>query len=109
MKTKLLAGLLLAGSAAFAGGNVSIGVSIGNGPGYGYAQSYAYRPPPAPAPRVVYARPPMPAPGYYWVDGYYYPQGKHYRWRNGYWARPEHGRNRWEAPRYNNGRYYNGY
>jgi hypothetical protein len=107
MKTKLLAGLLLAGSAAFAGGNVSIGVSIGGGPGYGYAPAYAYMPPPPP-PRAYYSRPRMPGPGFVWVDGFWAPHGKKYKWTNGYWVRhPRRGAD-WVAPRYSNIRYYGG-
>src|ERR1041384_5998095 len=67
MKTKLLVGLLLGGSALFAATHVSIGIGVG---GYGYA------PPPAvayaPAPPVVAYAPPCPGPGYTWVDGYWY-------------------------------------
>ncbi len=112
MKTKLLAGLLLVGSAAFAGGSrVSIGVNIGGGPGYGYAPApaYSYLPPPPPMPRGAYNRPPMPGRGYVWVDGFWSPNGRQYRWTQGYWMRPPQGRGRWVAPRYQGNRYYNGY
>ncbi len=53
MKTKILAGLLLAGSVAFAAPRVSFGIGIG-----------------APAP-VVVAAPPCPGPGYVFVDGFW--------------------------------------
>jgi len=53
MKTKILAGLLLAGSAAFAAPRVSFGIGFG-----------------VPAP-VVVAQPPCPGPGYVFVGGYW--------------------------------------
>jgi hypothetical protein len=53
MKTKILAGLLLAGSVAFAAPRVSFGIGIG-----------------VPAPIVV-AAPPCPGPGYVFVGGYW--------------------------------------
>jgi hypothetical protein len=53
MKTKILAGLLLAGSVAFAAPRVSFGIGIG-----------------VPAPIVV-AAPACPGPGYVFVDGYW--------------------------------------
>jgi hypothetical protein len=55
MKTKILAGLLLAGSVAFAAPRVSFGIGIG-----------------VPAP-VVVAAPPCPGPGYVLIDGYWRP------------------------------------
>jgi len=57
MKTKILAGLLLAGSTMFAAPRVSFGINIGV---------------PAPvvvAPPVVAAVPPCPGPGYVFIDG----------------------------------------
>jgi hypothetical protein len=53
MKTKILAGLLLAGSAAFASPRVSFGIGIG-----------------VPAP-VVVSEPPCPGPGYVFVNGFW--------------------------------------
>src|SRR5438046_4254332 len=81
MKTKLLAGLLLAGSSLFAGTHVSIGIGVGAG-GYGY---YA-------APPVVAYATPCPGPGYAWVDGYWYQAGPRRLWRDGDWAAPVYGR-----------------
>ncbi|HEY1239990.1 MAG TPA: hypothetical protein VGF16_05510 [Bryobacteraceae bacterium] len=72
MKKKLIATMLLAGSALFAETHFSIGVGVG---------APAYYPP---APPVVVARPPMPGPGYTWVDGY----RNNGVWMNGYWAPP---------------------
>ena len=59
MKTKILAGLLLAGSTMFAAPRVGFGISIGA---------------PAPvvvAPPVVAAVPPCPGPGYVFLNGYW--------------------------------------
>jgi len=55
MKTKLLVGLLLAGSSLFAETHFSIGIGLGGGYGGYYA--------PYPPPVYVYA-PPYPGPGY---------------------------------------------
>lgn len=104
MKTKILAVMLLASSAAFARSHVSIGIGVNVGPAYG---GYYVAPPPPPPP-VMYA-PPMPAPGYVWVPGYYAYSGSRYVWNNGYWNRPPRGNARWVAPRYKKGRYQNGY
>ena len=94
MKTKLLAGFLLAGSCLFAAPRISIGVGVGVPVGAFYAPAPvyaapayvapAYVPPPAP----VYA---APAPGYTWVDGYWYGVGPRRVWRAGYWAAPRGG------------------
>ena len=93
MKTRLLALMFLAGTAAFAGPRVFVGVGFG-----APAPVVAYAPPPAPV--VRYAVPPSPGPGYAWVGGYYYPVGPRYVWRPGYWA---------HRPRYYSGHYYGGY
>jgi len=104
MKIKLLALLLLAGGAVFAGPRLAIGVGVGGY--YGPAPVYAYAPPPVPVPAYV---PPYPRPGYAWVGGYYYPVGRRWGWRAGYWARPPYVGARWYAPRYYAHRYYGGY
>ena len=78
MKTKLIAGFLLAGSCLFAAPRIAIGVGVGVGvpvPAYGYV---------APAP-VYVAPPPIPGPGYTWVAGFW---GPGHVWRQGYWAAP---------------------
>jgi len=90
MKKKLLALMLLGGASGFA--EVSIGVRIG-------------APPPA---RVVRFRPASPGPGYFWVDGYWYPVGNRYRWHNGYWTRPPYVGSYWVAPHYESGRFFDG-
>jgi hypothetical protein len=100
MKKSLLVLLLLASSSAFAATHFSIGIGVG--PAYGY---YAAPPPPPP----VYYAPPSPGPGFVWVSGYYYPVGRRYEWRQGYWTRPPRGHVRWVAPRYQRGRYFSGY
>ena len=91
MKTKLIAGLLLAGSSLFAAPRVAVGIGVGFG-------APAYRCGPAPA--AYYAAPapvyPAPGPGYTWTAGYWYGVGPHRVWRPGYWV----------APR---GRYYYGH
>jgi hypothetical protein len=104
MKTKLMALLLLAGSALMAGPRVFVGV------GAGYAAPapvYAYGPMPAPVYSSYVA--PCPGPGYSWVGGYWYPSGARYGWHAGYWARPAFAGARWAAPRYHAHRYYGGY
>jgi hypothetical protein len=69
MKTKILAGLLLAGSAAFAAPRVAFGIGIG-----------------VPAP-VVVAAPPCPGPGYVFVNGFWQLPGPGY-WHDGYRRAP---------------------
>ncbi|HEX4137707.1 MAG TPA: hypothetical protein VHY84_24065 [Bryobacteraceae bacterium] len=83
MKTKLIAGLLLAGSCLFAAPRISIGVGVGVPVGgYGYyapAPAYvapAYVPPQAPV---------VAAPGYIWMDGFW---GAGHVWHRGYWTPP---------------------
>lgn len=89
-RTLLTATLLMAGAfTALAGGYRSAYVRFG--------------PPPPP---VVYVRPPLPGPGFYWVNGYYRWTGHGYHWVpgryeriprgrhvyvNGYWDRRPHG------------------
>jgi hypothetical protein len=79
MKKKLIAGLLLAGSCLFAAPRISIGIGVGL---------------PAPvyvAPAPAYLPPPVAAPGYSWVAGYWYGVGPGRVWRPGYWAAPRAG------------------
>ena len=87
----LLAVTLLTPLAVFTG-QVSVGIQIG--------------PPP---PVRVEVRPVAPGPNYAWVDGYWYPVGGHWRWHKGYWTLAPYGGARWLAPRYEGGRYYDGY
>jgi len=55
---------------------------------------------------VVAARP---SPEFVWVEGYWAPQGKHYRWNNGYWTRPPYAGAYWVEPYYYRGSYIAGY
>ena len=87
----LLATILLTGSPALKA-QVSVGIGIG-----------------APPPPRVYARPVAPGPGYVWVDGYWYPVDGRYVWHRGYWTEPPYGGAIWVGPRWEGGRYYNGY
>jgi hypothetical protein len=91
VKQKLFALALLAGGAVF--GQVSFGISIG----------------PPPPPRVMAIRPAAPGPGFVWVDGYWYPVGRRYRWHQGYWSRAPYAGARWIGPRYDGRQYYSGY
>jgi hypothetical protein len=88
----LLAGMLLGGAPAFSA-QIAVGIRIG----------------PPPHPRVVRVRPVAPGPDYYWVDGYWYPMGRHYRWHAGYWTRAPYAGAVWVGPRYEGGEYYAGY
>jgi hypothetical protein len=99
MRTKLLVGLLLAGSSLFAETHVSIGIAVG-----GYGNGY-YAPPPR---AVVAYAPPCPGPGYAWVDGYWYQVGYRRFWHAGYWAPPVYSRPYRVDPRYE-GYYENRY
>ncbi|MDP9055466.1 MAG: hypothetical protein M3N93_14375 [Acidobacteriota bacterium] len=98
MKTKLIAGLLLAGSCLFAAPRISIDVGVGApvggyyapAPVYGApvyaAPAYAapaYAPPRAPFAEAIVA----PGPGCTWVNGYWFAAGPRRVWRAGYWAR----------------------
>jgi hypothetical protein len=91
MKSKLLVLTLLVSGSIFA--QISVGIRIG-------------APPP---PRVVRVVPPTPGPGYTWVAGYWYPNGNHYKWHDGYWTRPAYSGARWVAPHHDGQRYYDGY
>ena len=95
MKT-LFTVLMFVAVSAF--GQVSIGIQIG----------------PPPPPRLVRVLPPRPDPNFvwvegYWVEGYRYPVGNHYKWHAGYWTRPAYPAARWIAPHYEGGRYFNGF
>lgn len=92
-KILLVAALLFAGVAA-SRAQVSIGIQIG-------------APPP---PRVIVV-PPSPAPEYVWVEGYWYPVGRHYRWHVGYWTLPPYAGAYWVPPHYDEDgeRFFAGY
>ena len=84
--------LLTFGAPASANAQVSFGITIG-------------RPP---APRA-YRVPPRPGPEFVWVEGYWYVQGQHYKWHDGYWTRPPFAGAYWVEPYYYGGRYIGGY
>jgi hypothetical protein len=90
--TLLLAGLLLAGATA-SRAQISVGIRIG----------------PPPPPRVVRVLPPAPGPEFVWIDGYWYPVGRHYRWHEGYWTRPPYAGARWVVPHHDGEQFYAGY
>jgi hypothetical protein len=92
LMTTLLAVILMA-SGSTASGQVSIGIRIG----------------PPPPPRVVRVLPARPGPEWVWVQGYWYPVGRHYRWHEGYWTRPPYPGAHWVVPRYKGGEFFEGY
>ena len=91
VRTTVLAALLGVGSAF--GAQVSIGIRIG----------------PPPPPRVVRVLPPRPSAEFVWVEGYWYPMHRRYRWHEGYWTRPPYAQARWVSPRYEGEQFYGGY
>lgn len=68
-----------------------------------------YAPAPPPMPNYAYQRPPMPGPGYFWVDGYWNFLGGRYSWVGGSWMLPPYSGGYWTAPRYVGGRFFRGY
>lgn len=88
----LLAAMLLTGMSVFAA-QVSIGIRIG----------------PPPPPRVLRMQPPRPGPEFVWIEGYWYPVGKKYRWHAGYWTQPPYAGARWVVPRHDGQQYFAGY
>ena len=93
IRTAMLAALLLAGGSSIAGAQVSLGIRIG----------------PPPPPRVIRVLPPRPSPEYAWVDGYWYPLERHYKWHPGYWTRPPYAGARWISPHHDGERFFAGY
>ena len=93
IRAALLAAMLLAAvRASNAQTQVSVGIVIG-----------------APPPPRVTVVPAMPESGFVWVEGYWYPAGRHYKWHEGYWTRPPYEGARWVAPRHDGERFYAGY
>jgi hypothetical protein len=86
MKTRLIAGLLLAGSCLFAAPRIAIGVGVGVPvAGYGYyAPAPAYVAPAYVPPAPIVA----PGPGFTFVAGFW---GPGHVWHRGYWAPPRAG------------------
>ena len=79
--------------AAASHAQISVGIQIG-------------APPP---PRVLAVVPTSPGPDFVWVEGYWYPVGKHYKWHAGYWTRPPYAGAHWVAPHHDGERYFAGY
>ena len=92
MKAAVLAPMLLATVSALKA-QVSIGITIA---------------PPPPA-RVVLVQPARPDPEFVWVEGYWYPVGRHYKWHEGYWTRPPYEGARWVAPHHDGQQFFVGY
>ena len=90
LKIFVLATVVLA-PAVTANAQVNFGVRIGE----------------PPAPRA-YRVPRQPGPDYVWVEGYQYPQGRHYKWHDGYWTRPPYQGAYWVDPYHVGGQYYTG-
>jgi WXXGXW repeat (2 copies) len=88
----LLCGALMISAPALHA-QVSVGIRIG-------------APPP---PRVIRVRPVEPGPGYFWIDGYWYPVNGRYHWHPGYWTRPPYPGAHWVVPHHDHDRYYRGY
>jgi hypothetical protein len=92
IQTTMIAAMLLACASLFAG-DISIGIRIG----------------PPPRPRVLRIIPRRPGPDYFWIEGYWYPEGNHYKWHKGYWTRPPYPGAHWAKPHYDGGRYFEGF
>ena len=90
LQTLAIAALLLVPASA-AHAQVSIGIRIGD----------------PPAPRA-YRVPPRPNATAEWVEGYSYPQGKNYKWHDGYWTQPPYKGASWAAPYNSGGQYFAG-
>ena len=94
METRVKKLLLIAAFAVSSSlfGAIGVGIEIG-----------------APPAVRVERRPVMPGPGYVWVDGYWYANGPRWAWHRGYWSRPPYEGAAWVAPRYEGGRFFEGY
>ena len=91
-KAVLVAAMLLGGVSVLAA-QVSLGIRIG----------------PPPEARVVRVHPRSPGPGFMWIEGYWYPVGRHYKWHEGYWTRPPYEGARWVGPHHDGQQFYAGY
>ena len=54
----------------------------------------------APPPIRIEAPPPPPEPTLVWIGGFWAPQGEHYRWVPGHYARPPYPGAYWSGPHY---------
>ena len=91
-----LAGMALMAGSAMAQVRVGVGVNFGAPVVHGYV---------GPSRVVVASRPPIPGPGYVWIDGYRGPRG----FVAGYWGRPPVAGAFWVAPRFEGRRFVAGY
>lgn len=111
MKRNLIATLVLMAGGLFAqnGGGYGPGYDDGQyDPGYN-DQGYVAQAPPV-APMYRYQQlPPMPGPGFVWIDGYWSFMRGRYVWVGGYWTRPPFVGGYWRAPRYSGGRFFAGF
>jgi hypothetical protein len=87
MKLNWICGLLFA-TALSVPSSAQIGIYIGS----------------APPPLRYEERGPEPGPGYAWVEGYWAPNGRHYRWVAGRWDRPPYEGAYWNHPHYDHQR-----
>ena len=90
---KFILALTLLGAGTVFGADISIGIRIG----------------PPPGPRIIRVRPVAPGPGFFWVEGYWYPVENRYRWHDGYWTRPPYEGAVWVGPRHDGERFFEGY
>ena len=107
MVSSTVCGLVLLMSSA-ASAQVSVGVSIGHPAPVVIEEPAPVVIEPPPPPRT-YSVAPRPSPEFVWVEGYWYPQGHHYSWHDGYWTRPPYAGAYWVAPYYARGAYVSGY
>ena len=62
----------------------------------------------SPPPPLRYEEPgPVPGPGFVWIDGYWTPDGNHYRWVHGRWDHAPYAGAYWSHPHYD--RYQDGW
>ena len=55
----------------------------------------------SPPPPLRYEEPgPVPGPGFVWIDGYWTPDGNHYRWVHGRWDHAPYAGAYWSHPHY---------
>jgi hypothetical protein len=64
---------------------------------------------PPPPPRVVRVVPRTPGSDYVWINGYWYADGRKWRWHDGYWTRPPYAGARWVPARHDGQMFYEGY
>src|SRR5579863_2856525 len=84
LSTSLFVAAMLMAGASTSQAQVSLGINIG----------------PPPQPRSYRVAPRSPGEGYIWIQGYWHPIGRHYRWHEGYYTRAPYEGARWVEPRY---------